>query len=95
MAISDTQGILDLETAQTPQLPSAGLRKQARAFAPGPLFMNGEWRPAQNDATYPNINPATGEVTTLVAEGTTADLDAAVAAAKCFLIRVNFTIFSE
>jgi acyl-CoA reductase-like NAD-dependent aldehyde dehydrogenase len=52
------------------------------AVANGRLFINGEWRPSSDGATSAVINPATGEQAASVAAATTADVNAAVAAAK-------------
>ncbi|KAA9132130.1 aldehyde dehydrogenase family protein [Microbacterium caowuchunii] len=51
-------------------------------FAPGRLFIGGEWREASGGERMDVIAPATGEKLTDVAKGTTADVDAAVAAAR-------------
>ena len=49
------------------------------------LFINNEWRPALSGRRFPVVNPATEEVIAQVAEGDTADVDNAVAAARaCF-----------
>lgn len=51
---------------------------------PTSLFINGEWGAAEGDATFPVMNPATGEVLVRIADASPADglraLDAAVAA---------------
>jgi aldehyde dehydrogenase (NAD+) len=47
----------------------------------GKLLIGGAMVPAANGRTFPNVNPATGEVIGQAAEGTAADVDAAVAAA--------------
>lgn len=44
------------------------------------LFIGGEWRDASNGATFPVMNPATGQYMTSCAEATKEDVDAAVAA---------------
>jgi aldehyde dehydrogenase (NAD+) len=46
------------------------------------LPIGGRWEPAHDGATYPTINPFTGEPWALVPEGGTADVDRAVAAAR-------------
>lgn len=51
-------------------------------IAAGKLFINGEWRDATGGRTFDTVNPATGEVLTQVAEASTADVNAAVAAAR-------------
>ena len=48
----------------------------------GKLLIDGALVPATNGLTFPNINPATGDVIGHAAEGTAADVDAAVAAAE-------------
>jgi aldehyde dehydrogenase (NAD+) len=55
---------------------------QGVEIEPGRLFINGEWQDAASGATFPTYNPATGEVLTEVAEGDSADVDRAVAAAR-------------
>jgi acyl-CoA reductase-like NAD-dependent aldehyde dehydrogenase len=57
----------------TPVLPDAAVY--------GRLFINGKWLPSSDGATSAVINPATGEQAAWVAAATTADVDAAVAAA--------------
>jgi aldehyde dehydrogenase (NAD+) len=46
------------------------------------LFVDGELREATGGATFDNVNPATEEVLGVVADGTAADMDAAIAAAR-------------
>jgi len=46
------------------------------------LFIDGEWVDSTGDETIPSINPSTGRVVAYVAEGTAADVDRAVAAAR-------------
>jgi phenylacetaldehyde dehydrogenase len=58
----------------TPVLPDAVVY--------GRLFINGHWLPSSDGATSAVINPATGEQAAWVAAATTADVDAAVSAAK-------------
>jgi len=50
-------------------------------FAPR-LMIDGEVRDAADDGTFDNLNPATGETIGAVADGTSADLQAAVGAAR-------------
>lgn len=50
--------------------------------APNRLFIGGEWVDAADDARFPTLNPATGEVLAEVAEAGSADVAAAVEAAK-------------
>ena len=49
---------------------------------PGKLLINGEWRDSSSGKTFGVENPATEEVLAQVAEATTEDVDAAVAAAQ-------------
>ena len=44
-------------------------------------FIGGRWVPAVSGKTFETVNPATEEVIAQVAEGDSADVDAAVAAA--------------
>jgi aldehyde dehydrogenase (NAD+) len=46
------------------------------------LFVNGEFRPAVGGGTFATVNPASEEQLSLVAEAGTADVDAAVTAAR-------------
>jgi betaine-aldehyde dehydrogenase len=46
------------------------------------LFIDGTWRDAQDAATFDVVNPATGEALTTLASASTADVDAAVQAAR-------------
>ena len=46
------------------------------------LLIDGKWVDAQSGKTFESLNPATGDVLTLVAEGDAADVDLAVAAAR-------------
>ncbi|MGF6400411.1 aldehyde dehydrogenase (NAD+) [Pseudomonas frederiksbergensis] len=46
------------------------------------LYINGGWSVPSNAATLPVINPATEEIVAEVAQGTSADVDRAVAAAR-------------
>jgi len=50
---------------------------------PGQLLIDGQWLNAAK--TFDTINPATGEVLTQIAEGSSADVDRAVEAARCAL----------
>jgi len=52
------------------------------AFAPGRLFIGGQWRDASDGSRQDVINPATGAKITDVARASAADVDAAVAAAR-------------
>lgn len=51
-------------------------------LAPGRLFIGGQWREASDGARVDVVDPSTGGRLTDVASGTTADIDAAVAAAR-------------
>jgi len=46
------------------------------------LWIDNQWEDADGGATFPTVNPATGEVITRVARGGEADVDRAVAAAR-------------
>ena len=46
------------------------------------LYINGEWRPASDGATFNSTDPATGEHLAVCAEATKEDVDAAVKAAQ-------------
>ncbi len=46
------------------------------------LLVDGELRPASGDATFTTIDPATEETLGVAADGTAADMDAAIAAAR-------------
>jgi aldehyde dehydrogenase (NAD+) len=48
----------------------------------GKLFINGQWRAAQDGQTRPIINPATEEEITRVAEASASDVEEAIAAAS-------------
>ncbi len=49
---------------------------------PGKLLIGGQWRDAASGKTFATINPATGETLTTLADAGTADLEAAVQAAR-------------
>ena len=51
-------------------------------IAPARLLIDGELREASSGATYPILNPATGQEIGLAPDGTADDLDAAIAAAR-------------
>src|SRR3954454_8274098 len=46
------------------------------------MFIDGEWKDAENQQTRPVINPANGEVISYAPEGTAADARAAIYAAR-------------
>ena len=46
------------------------------------FFTGGDWTAARGTATITVVNPGTGEIVGRVPEGTTADIDAAAAAAR-------------
>ncbi|HJM26847.1 MAG TPA: aldehyde dehydrogenase family protein, partial [Acidimicrobiales bacterium] len=46
------------------------------------IYINGQWVPSDGDATIDVVNPSNEKVIGSVPEGTTADVDAAVAAAR-------------
>ena len=45
-------------------------------------FIGGDWTPAENGATLSLLNPSTGEAFAEIADGTAADIDRAVLAAR-------------
>jgi len=47
---------------------------------PGQLLIDGQW--VDGAKSFDTVNPATGEVLTQIAEGTSADVDRAVVAAR-------------
>jgi acyl-CoA reductase-like NAD-dependent aldehyde dehydrogenase len=49
--------------------------------APHPLFIAGEWRASSNGGTFADITPATRQPMARIANGTVADMDAAIIAA--------------
>ena len=49
------------------------------------LFIGGRWRPSESGQTLVSTNPATGQPLATIARGTSADVDAAVAAARAAL----------
>ena len=51
------------------------------------MLIGGEWRPAAGGKTFTTLNPATEDVIADVAEGSAADIDAAVQAARTALTR--------
>ncbi len=60
------------------------IHEQVRTFvgAPRKMLIGGRWLEAASGKTFPTYNPATGEVLAQVAEGNSADVDKAVAAAR-------------
>jgi len=46
------------------------------------FFIGGDWTAARGTAIITVVNPSTGEIVGRVPEGTTADIDAAAAAAR-------------
>ncbi|MEO9787202.1 MAG: aldehyde dehydrogenase family protein, partial [Aurantimonas coralicida] len=54
-------------------------------FDPTKLLIGGEWRPGAGGRTIAGENPSTGENIGQIAEGTAADVEAAVAAAEAAL----------
>jgi acyl-CoA reductase-like NAD-dependent aldehyde dehydrogenase len=67
-----------------PEIHSPAHRKALEWLTDGPkhLFIGGEWLSSQSGRTFATINPATEEVLTDVAEADSADIDAAVIAAR-------------
>jgi aldehyde dehydrogenase (NAD+) len=62
---------------QTPARPVAESR-----FATSRLYVDGRIRPSEIGAVYANISPVTGEILGHAADGTSADMDDAIAAAR-------------
>ena len=60
------------------------IHPQVRTFvgAPRKMLIVGNWLDAASGKTFPTYNPATGDVLAQVAEGSGADVDSAVAAAR-------------
>ncbi|MGR1583154.1 aldehyde dehydrogenase [Thalassobius sp. S69A] len=57
------------------------VRAQALEFRSG-IWIDGDFGPAANGATFDTVNPATGQVLTQVARGGAADIDRAVASGR-------------
>ena len=58
------------------------MTKKDVKIKPGKLFINGRWVDSVSGKTFDTLNPATEKVITSVAEGDSADIDLAVAAAR-------------
>ena len=58
------------------------MTKKDVKIKPGKLFINGRWVDSVSGKTFDTLNPATEDVITSVAEGDSADIDLAVAAAR-------------
>ena len=58
------------------------MTKKDVKIKPGKLFINGRWVDSVSGNTFDTLNPATEKVITSVAEGDSADIDLAVAAAR-------------
>jgi acyl-CoA reductase-like NAD-dependent aldehyde dehydrogenase len=61
---------------------AAALRERLREIAPGELFIDGAWRPAQCGRVADAVDPSTGETITTLAVGSMVDTDAAIEAAR-------------
>jgi acyl-CoA reductase-like NAD-dependent aldehyde dehydrogenase len=61
---------------------AAALRERLREIAPGELFIDGAWRPAQCGRVVDAVDPSTGETITTLAVGSMVDTDAAIEAAR-------------
>ena len=68
-------------TTATERIP---IHEQVRSFIGSSLKMliDGRWIDAASGKTFPTYDPATGEILTKVAEGSHADMDQAVVAAR-------------
>ena len=62
--------------------PAADPARGTTTFPATDLYVDGELRPAANGRRYDNVGPATGAVIGQAADAGTADIDAAVAAAR-------------
>ena len=58
------------------------ITKEKVKIKPGKLFIDGKWVDSVSGKTFDTLNPATEEVITCIAEGDSADIDLAVAAAR-------------
>jgi len=56
--------------------------ERTTTLPPGRLFIDGEWREAASGATFPTVDPATGETITRLARAGAEDVARAVAAAR-------------
>jgi acyl-CoA reductase-like NAD-dependent aldehyde dehydrogenase len=70
------------ETQSLPAPPSQEPVPLPQTVVSGRLFINGVWRESSDGARTSVLNPGTGQEVATVSAGTTADVDAAVAAAK-------------
>ncbi|MFC9357438.1 aldehyde dehydrogenase family protein [Rhodococcus sp. NPDC057014] len=61
---------------------TTGAQALKELIEPERLLIDGSWVPAAEGVSFPAIDPGTGEQVARVAEGTEADVDAAVAAAR-------------
>jgi betaine-aldehyde dehydrogenase len=61
---------------------SLAILRQGELLDRSEIYINGSWRPSAGSGHIEVVNPATEQVIGSVAEGTSADVDAAVAAAK-------------
>src|SRR5438445_11664550 len=68
----------------TPTTTNAGLQRAMAWIQAGPkrLLIGGEWVEAKSGKTFETINPANEQLLTSVAEADSADIDAAVRAAR-------------
>ncbi|MDH6286406.1 aldehyde dehydrogenase family protein [Rhodococcus opacus] len=62
--------------------PTTGVQALKELIEPERLLIDGSWVPAAEGASFPAIDPGTGEQVARVAEGSEADVDAAVSAAR-------------
>ena len=65
----------------TATAPTAFTPRAGGASVPTELLIGGQWQPARDGGTFGVINPATGEVIAVIADGAAADADAALSAA--------------
>jgi acyl-CoA reductase-like NAD-dependent aldehyde dehydrogenase len=78
-----SHGQAPMHLSSLPDLDAAAWRSRAAAFRPETrLFIDGAWRDAVVGGRFATVNPATGAILAEMAEGTEADIDIAVAAAR-------------
>lgn len=67
------------------------LDKEARTTQNAKMFIDGQWRAASSSATFPTVDPSTGQFIADVPRGDATDVDAAVAAAARAAVAWQFT----
>ncbi len=71
-----------MEYGPAPESASPALEWLAAHGPRLPLFIDNQWRPPSDGEYFPSVNPATGKPLIEVAQGSAADIAAAVAAAR-------------